>query len=61
MEKQEPKLSPGEPKLCAGNPDYCDECDHLMDCVPDWEHPQFHYSKDEEEKALRRLNFLLSK
>lgn len=59
----ESTLSPGHPEVCAGGvPEncLCDECDYLMDCVPDWEKP-IPYNKKEEEKAIKRLDFLLSK
>lgn len=57
-------LSPGCPEACPGGVPgdecLCDECDHMMDCFPDWEKP-IPYNKKEEEKAIKRLDFLLSK
>lgn len=58
------ELSPGHPEVCTGGVPgdecLCDECDHMMDCFPDWEKP-IPYSKKEEENAIKKLDFLLSK
>ena len=56
-------LSPGHPEACAGGiPEHClcDECDYMMDCFPDYQ-KGIPYNKKEEEKAIKRLDFLLSK
>lgn len=46
------ELRPGDPDRCQGNgshPDYeccCDECDHYLDCYPEWD-----AEKEAEERA----------
>lgn len=52
-------MNPGNPGNCPaakGNSFSCDECDYLMDCVPDWETAVRFYTKDEEEKATKALD-----
>lgn len=33
----DPILSPGLPDQCAGRDECCDECDHFLDCFPEYE------------------------
>ncbi len=35
MDKE--KYSPGSPDLCESNPECCDECDHFLECFPNWQ------------------------